>query len=196
MGFNTNSREPDAYARQLIHHKARQLVGNYGFSRDDQPDIEGELTADLLARLPKFDGSRAALNTFVSRVVNHQVARMIQERLAAMRDYRRCRPSLNEPVTPDVPEGKELIESLDQDTYLRMTGRQSMPVADQAARRVDLARALGKLSAPQRALCARLASGQPVADIARELGLHRSTIYTQIEEIRTVFRQAGLEQYL
>jgi RNA polymerase sigma-70 factor (ECF subfamily) len=194
MGSNITPRGLDVYAVRLIQHKAQQLVGNYGFVKDDRPDIEQDLIVDLLARLPIYDPSRAAPHTFMARVIEHKIASLIEERTAAKRDYRRCTISLNDPVADDEDDGEERGDGVDMDSYLRMTGGQSMSVADQAACHVDLARAMKRLSPAQRALCARLAAGQERADIARELGVHRDTVHERIKEIRAIFVKAGLKK--
>jgi len=49
------------YAVQLIRHKAWQLVGRAGFTKDDREDIEQDLKLDLLRRLSKFNEIAAAL---------------------------------------------------------------------------------------------------------------------------------------
>ena len=41
----------DAYAADLIRHKARQLVGKAGLTENDRQDLEQELMIDLLSRM-------------------------------------------------------------------------------------------------------------------------------------------------
>ena len=43
------------YARTLISHKARQLIGRHGFVPDDREVLEHEMSLDLLLRLENFD---------------------------------------------------------------------------------------------------------------------------------------------
>ena len=74
-----------AYARDLIRHKASKMIGKCGLTYDDCEDLEQELYLDLLLRLAKFDPDKASLNTFMARVVDHQVSKILRHRLQAMR---------------------------------------------------------------------------------------------------------------
>ena len=51
MGRN-NYDDIDAYAVEIIRYKARQLVGQAGFTVADRDDLEQELILDLLRRCP------------------------------------------------------------------------------------------------------------------------------------------------
>ena len=112
----------DPYAVEIIRLKARQLVGQAGFTASDRDDLEQELILDLLRRLPKYDPSRAKRNTFIARVVEHKIANLIEAQTAHKRDYRRCPCSLNERFE-DEDEGRsvERAEKLDQEDYLLRT---------------------------------------------------------------------------
>ena len=59
----------DPYAVEIIRFKARQLVGQAGFTVADREDLEQELILDLLRRMPKYDSKRAKRNTFIARMV-------------------------------------------------------------------------------------------------------------------------------
>ena len=66
MGFDKHDDGIDPYAVQLIKYKARQLVGQAGFTASDRDDLEQELILDLLRRLPKYNPERARRNTFIA----------------------------------------------------------------------------------------------------------------------------------
>ena len=70
MGSDNQYDGIDPYAAGLIRFKARQLVGQAGFTASDREDIEQKLILDLLRRLPKYNPKRAQLNTFIARVVD------------------------------------------------------------------------------------------------------------------------------
>jgi RNA polymerase sigma factor (sigma-70 family) len=194
MDQDTNHPKLDDYAIRLIRRKAQQLVGNYGFVKDDRPDIEQDLTVDLLTRLHKFDPSRATLHTFMSRVIDNRIASMIEERKAALRDYRRGGLSLNDPLADDEGHEEERGDYVDAGTSQRMLGSSSMPIDDLVAQRIDLARALQKLSPVQRALCARIATGEQITDIAREMKVSRDTVYARMQEIKATLKAAGFDE--
>ena len=55
MGVDNSDDGIDPYAAGLIRFKARQLVGQAGFTASDRNDLEQDLILDLLRRLPKYD---------------------------------------------------------------------------------------------------------------------------------------------
>ena len=59
----------DEYATTLMRVKARQLAGNYGFTRSDREDIEQDLILHLIQQMRHFDPKRGGETTFVSRLV-------------------------------------------------------------------------------------------------------------------------------
>jgi len=194
MGFDPDVPQLDDYAVQLIKHKARQLVGRAGYTEDDRPDIEGDLTLDLLRRLRKFDPSRAAFHTFVDRVVNHGVARLIERREAPMRDYRRCTSSLNDRIEDNEGKSVERGELVDQDTYLESIGQPTLPLADRVALRVDLDRVLPTLTPELRDLWERRAEGQTFSEISRETGIPRGTLSDRMKQLKKLVEDAGLRE--
>jgi RNA polymerase sigma-70 factor (ECF subfamily) len=99
---NTKQRILDGYARDVIRHKARQLIGKYGFTRDDYDDLQQEMMLDLLRRLGKYDPSRAGLSTFVARIVDRKVSTLIRHQRQEKRDYRRQVCSLDAQVEEPV----------------------------------------------------------------------------------------------
>jgi len=196
MGFDPDVPQLDDYGIELIRHKARQLVGRAGYTEDDRPDIEGDLTLDLLRRLRKFDPSRASRNTFIARVVEHGVARLIERQEAPMRDVRRCTASLNDRIEGEEGEHVERGDLVDQDTYLESIGQPTMPLADRVALRVDLERVLATLTPEMRDLWARRAEGQTFTEISRETGIPRGTLYDRMKELKRLAEDAGLREYM
>jgi len=186
----------DDYAIRLIKHKARQLVGQAGFTRDDQEDIQQDLILDLLRRLPRFDPSRACLHTFIARVLEHGVARLIEHRQAAMRDYRCCTCSLNDPLENDDGEQVERGDLLSQDDYLRSQGRSIAPLEDRVALRMDRDRLVATLTPELRDLCLRFEAGQTITDISRDTGTPRGTLYERMKKLKALAEDAGLREYL
>ncbi len=196
MGFDANVPELDDYAVQLIKHKARQLVGRVGYTKNDREDIEQDLTVDLLHRLPRFDSTKATRNTFIARVVEHGVARLIERREAMMRDYRLCIGSLNDHVVIGEDEHIERGDLLNRDTYMESVGNPVMSLAERVALRVDLERLLATLPPELRDLWARVEGGQNFTDISQETGIPRGTLYDRMKKLRKLAEDAGLRAYL
>jgi RNA polymerase sigma-70 factor (ECF subfamily) len=198
MGRDSSRTELGEYAVKLISFKARQLIGQYGFTEADRDDIEQNLTVDLLQRQPKFNPSRASLHTFIDRIVNHAVASLVERQSAACRDYRRNGVSLNDPVAVGGvdDEPTEVGDLIDQDTYLRSTGQPAMHLPDQVALHVYLGRFLSMVPPELSDLCARLAAGQTMSDIARETGIPRPTLYDHRAKLAALADSADLRVYV
>jgi len=183
------------YAEKLIRVKARRLVGQAGFVRSDQEDIEQQLRLDLLRRLPKFDPARAPYEAFVTHVVKHCVASIIAARKAPLRDYRRQRCSLNDPLK--TPDGKpaERGDVLDQDATRLRTGGANRLADEQINLRDDVRTVLAGLPPDLRSLCRRLMKRTPT-EAAQETGVPRGTLYEAMEVLRRRFEKARLREYL
>lgn len=145
MGFDNRYEGIDEYAVRIIKHKARQLVGRAGFTESDREDLEQEMMLDLLRRLPKYNPDRAQRNTFIARIVEHKVATIIETRKAGMRDYRLCTCSLNDRLEDDEGGSIERLETIDQEEYLRRTGKLSRPAAELRDLSIDLGRVIASL---------------------------------------------------
>lgn len=195
MGIENRYQGIDDYAVKIIKYKAKQLVGRYGLTISDREDLEQELILDLLHRLPKFNPDRAQRNTFIARVVEHKVATIIEARKAGMRDYRRCRCSLNDRFENEEGNFIERMEGIDQEDYLQRTGRLSRSTADKRRLAMDIRKAVDKLPPELRELCMRLAT-DTVMEISRDTGIPRGTIYESIKKLRAIFEDSGLREYL
>lgn len=183
MGADSGAPQLDEYAFDLVARKASQLIGQYGFTKDDEEDIVQDLLADLLHRLPSFDSSRASLHTFINRVVEHAVARIIEHRKAALRDYRQCVCSLNDPVAGEDGEQAERGDLLDQDTYLESLGQSTPSLADQVAAHVDVERMRATLPPEMRTFLDQLGDGQGLLDISRETDTCRGTLWRRLMKL-------------
>ena len=195
MGRNKYD-DVDAYAVAIIRFKARQLVGQAGFTVADRDDLEQELILDLLRRLPKYDPSRAKRNTFIARVVEHKIATLIEKQTAHKRDYRRCPCSLNERFEEE-EEGRsvERAEKLDQEDYLLRIGVEPRAAEELRALALDVAAVVENLPPELHELCRRLGQ-ETVSEISRDTGVPRATLYQSVTELREIFEDAGLKDYL
>jgi len=186
----------DPYVANLIRTKARQLVGQYGLTLSDREDVEQDLKLDLLRRAPNFDGSRAGLRTFATRVIDHAVARMIEYRSAPMRDCRIEVLSLQETVVNSDGEDVRLEDLPHEDASLHQRGYLSCSMADDQFLEIALARALTRLTPEQRDLCRQLLASRTMSDIAKAKGISRPRLYEIRREIQRVFEEEGLREYL
>ena len=196
MGRNRYDEGIDPYAVEIIRFKARQLVGQAGFTASDRDDLEQELILDLLRRLPKYAPSRAKRNTFIARVVEHKISTLIEKQTAHKRDYRRCPCSLNERFEEE-EEGRsvERAETLDQEDYLLRIGVEPGAAEELRALALDVAAVVETLPPELGDLCRRLKQ-ETVSEISRDTGVSRATLCESVRRLRKIFEDAGLKNYL
>ena len=183
------------YAVWIIKYKAKQLVGKAGFNESDIEDLEQDMMLDVLCRLPKYDSKKAKLSTFVSRILRHRIATIIDERQAYKRDLEQCSLSLNDVLIWSDGEIVERIDAYDIEEYLKRTGRLSRTFEDRMDISIDLEIVIASLSPEMRTLCERLKS-ENVAEISRDSGIPRVTLYNRIKKLRKLLEASGLSEYL
>lgn len=74
--------------RNLAERKANAFVRRCRFAIDEREDVESQLVLTFIARWPKFDGERASVRTFASRLMDKELTSILRYRLARMRQPR------------------------------------------------------------------------------------------------------------
>ncbi len=184
----------DAYAADLIRHKARQLVGKAGLTENDRQDLEQELMIDLLSRMKHFNPAKGKKTTFLTRIVERRISNILEARFAQCRDWRKCTASLNDPIPGGNDDSTERIEQVSSDGQMGHQGRETIEQRQNDIR-FDVDRVIAALPEDLQELCEKLQSSN-MAEIAREMGVPRSTLYGKLTKLRDAFREAGLEEYL
>ncbi len=184
----------DRFIRGIIRRKVKQLIGRAGFTSQDREDLEQEMFVRVLQSLPRFNPDRAHRNKFVTTVVERYVANILRNKQADKRDHRRiC--SLN--VTIEVAEEgpTELAQTIGDRELDARLGRQRRSECELVQLALDLADVMATLPDNWRTLL-ELRKTQTMADIARELGVPRTTLNEWMRRIRKRFEKAGLNEYL
>jgi len=184
------------YAEKVIRIKAKQLIGRAGFTEADYEDLAQDLRQDLWRRLPRFDPARAPYEAFVTQVVAHCIATILEARKAALRDYRRTPCSLNDPL--DSASGDHPAERGDtfsEDAGRLRTGGAQRPAEEHVDLRHDVQAVLAGLPPELHCLCRQLMKRTPT-EVEHETGTSRGTVYESIQKIRRRFEQAKLKAYL
>ena len=184
----------DAYAADLIRHKARQLVGKAGLTENDRQDLEQELMIDLLSRMKHFNPAKGKKTTFMTRIVERRISNILEARFAQCRDWRKCTASLNDPIPGGDDDSTERIEQVSSDGQMGHQGRETIEQRQNDIR-FDVDRVIATLPKDLQELCEKLQSSN-MAEIAREMGVPRSTLYGKLTKLRDAFREAGLDEYL
>lgn len=193
--FHTNAFEGlDDYAVNLIRYKTRRLIGQAGFSKSDQEDIEQDLSLHLRRQLSKHNPRKGTLKTFINTVLNNKIRTMVSARLTSQFDFRQHECSLDELVEVDTGEMVSRAEAIDAEEYLMATGRLNRRTLDAVEMRIDVQCAVSMLPADLRNLCARLQE-RTIVDIAREDGVTRQKIDELRRRIAFLFLEHGLDEY-
>ena len=185
----------DEYAARVIRHKARQLVGTAGFTKSDREDLEQEMTLDVLQRLPKFDASKATHKTFVARIIERKISKLLRHQASEIRDYRRESYSLDERI--DDGDGSTVArgETIGREELDRRLGRRRRSGQEEWEFAQDVAATLARLPEHLRRLCELLKTGS-ISEAAREMGVPRTTLNDHVKKLREIFEDAGSRGYL
>jgi RNA polymerase sigma factor (sigma-70 family) len=177
------------YAKRLVCFKAWQLSRTTGFRRNEAEDLEQDLWAAVLTKTAKFDPARASVDTFINRVVNTTVAKLVRERQRSKRAECVHARSIDQISSKHRSSaGTGLAESDDRRRSTRSTEDECR------ARETDEAFQCGFSSLPPavQQVCQRVMSGA-VVSAARELGTSRRQVRNSLEAAREFFCKAGFE---
>jgi RNA polymerase sigma factor (sigma-70 family) len=164
------SGEFDPAIAELIRHKVRKLIGNYGYTGSDEEDLRQELTFHVIRNMKSFDASRSSPRTFADRIVTSKIASILEHRTAAKRDKRR-----EQPLTD---EQRRVIAGSERST-------------DQKDLAIDVRAAMESLPADLCAI-ATLFMSHNEAEVVRRSGLSRQQVRTARERIAQHLRDMGL----
>jgi len=166
---------------------ARKLSGEFlakhswikGYDFDDL--VQECLIQWHLARHTYDESKAASQRTYMANVARHRLQNILDEQLAEKRSADREALSLDQPLSDkETTLGEIIPEATGPDISLHL----------------DLERAVAKLTAAQRSVYLLLWEGYSVAEIARTLGKGRATVYDEINRLKKVFADDGLDGYL
>ena len=185
----------NSYAVNLIRKKARQLTGRAGFTEADQEDLEQELHLDLFLRLHKFNPQKSSRNTFITRVVNHKIATILESRNGEKRDFRLCTYSFDTTLGSTPADQPNNRQETTMEEYLIRTGRLRSQEMHSHELTVDIRRVMVDLPQDLQDLCKQLMT-KTVSEVSRDTGIPRPTIYDRMKRIAARFEDARLRDYL
>jgi len=170
------------YSIHLIRNLAISMTRTKGFSISDQEDIEQELVIRLMARLPKYDPSKASLETFIQHVLVNLASNMIRDR-RALKNGVDVTVNLEDPVSSPGEEPCRLLDVLDPDESGLLGGVAPRTEEEQIQVRIDTEKLISVLPPELQEICYML-QDTSVAEIAIALGRHRTTIHKRIGNAR------------
>lgn len=178
---------------------AKKLVGEFRRrSRILEREEFDDLLQECLTHWIEVRGKLAADPggppiAYMARVVRNKLTDMLREHAATKRGGDLDTVSLDAAVS-DSDDAPTLADVLEGTTTDGVTD------ADAASRndaRIDIAKALQRLTPRQRRLCTLLGEeGLTIKEAAARLRIPRGTLYEEIKRIRKVFAEHGLGDYL
>lgn len=194
MGINQLPTDVQAFANRLIRRKARQLANHDNFTPSDRDDIAQDLWLHLFENLPKFDPDKGNIFAFIVTVVERETAAIWRKYRAEKRDTCRC-SSLNLSIRADDGTRVELASTITEDAPHPRLGQRRRHFEHGVDMAHDVTMVLEQLTPEMRDLCERLKT-QTLSEIARDLGVPRTTLDSRLKKLRAHFEEAGLREYL
>ena len=148
--------------RNLAERKAGAFVRRRRLAIDECEDVESHLVLTFISRWPKFDGERASVQTFASRLMDAELTSILRYRLAQGRQPREL----------PVPHSGPTAASIHQF-------------------RIDLERAMAPLPEVVRETASAL-SWLSAVEAAEEVGCSRQMISRRKHQIRDALVAAGI----
>jgi len=172
VGNSPPLRVTDAEAR-LIGFKVRQLIGKYGFTSSDVPDLHQELTMHVHQRVERHDVNRGARSTFMDRLVSNKIASIIEHRTAMKRD---------------VGKERELDPEFEPYPTKSRKAKRDQEHADLV---LDVAAAIPQLPRDLRKIARQLMHHNK-AEVGRAMHLSPQQMKTAVARIAEYFRQLNI----
>ena len=177
--------------------RAWRTLWRYGL---EPKDLRQELFLHLAHAQSHYDAGRSSPATFATHVCRRRSSQLVEATTTVKRGGGAVPRSLAEPVKLGERNGAaimaELAETISDDAYTMRTGRRSRPFAELLSLCIDVNRAITRLPAELADVANLLASGMPAVEVAQHLQISRATLYRRIGQLRHVFREAGLHEYV
>ena len=195
MAINSSTPLPQEIT-DLITAKAKRLVRHHRFTESDREDIEQTIKLAIVRKRSAVGEARAQHMGFLITLVQHAVADIIAARQAGCRDYRCEDGSLDQCALDASGEWAQSCDSLSEDDAGKRIGQPGMSPDDLRDLRIDFAEAASSLSPRLREILDSYTILGSPRDVAKAIGLHHSTVYDALDQIKQHFMFAGLDAYL
>lgn len=177
---------------------ARNLVNEFqerwtSLGREDFDDLLQECLTHWFFAKDGYNASQGTSEkTFMGKVIRNKLTDLVRERETDKRKIAHLSVSLDKPIGDDM-DSLPLLATLDEETAVGGSGDSFSKISS----KIDLSKALQKLSPQQRELCQLLGEeGFTVTEVSEYLKTPRSTIYDELKRIKTIFEKEGLQEYL
>ena len=166
----------------VIRQEVEVFCSRHHFRWSDEDDLFQECAIRWLQVVERHDQERASRQTYLKAVVRNHLKDLWKAEHAYVRMGHAGAMSLDEPLTGENEETTlgDLLPACGDGPDAAATWH------------VSLDRIQGRLSERQRAMIRGVLSDYSMAELARELGVNRDTLYQDRRRIQEVFVEEGL----
>ncbi len=170
--------EINDYVRKVVTTKTSLMLGKCGIGVDDLEDIEQELYLEVLEKSHTFDPDKGMPSTFIQCILQNKIADILSRKKTELM----CR---------SFAEAGEALDDLEEAQFIDQSHSLEMQELS-----IDVRNVVDSLAPELRCACELLGRGERVIDIARKVGVKRSTFYYRvINPLRKAFKENGLKIY-
>ncbi len=174
----------DARAVAIVRSYSRHLVGRYGITVDDLPDLHQQWLSQLIRSEAYSQPDHPEFEARMGKLTGRLVADTIRHRRRVRENYGRRNYSLDDFINP-AERTETFADAVSEEDYLDFSGcdyRDSSKLVDA---REDVAALLRHLDPELREL-AELLQRHPIGEIPELLGVSRATAFRRLDDLRRV----------
>ncbi len=193
MATSNTPNDIDPYIEHVITMKMRRLSVTHALTPDDLDDLHQDVYLHVLQQMDNFDPTRAKWTTFIDRIVRSGIATCLRNRRVDLRFAAKCSPLPDEDNEHWSMTFVTDIEGGTSGLPFGMHADDPGAWTELLDIRIDLANLLASLSAVQQQICALIMHGHTLTHIAHLLGMPRTSLYCQLDQIHQAFLAGGFE---
>ncbi|MAD79962.1 MAG: hypothetical protein CMJ50_03840 [Planctomycetaceae bacterium] len=177
---------------RYIRGRSRQIARQAGLCKADVDDVQQILFQRICENIGQFDPEEACFLVFVTALVERYAVNIIRHHLAVKRGRRVTCPLST--IVDDDGRPAELFELIGDREQDNRTLRKSPDPRTALDLPIDVREAITTLPDDMRKLVKLLMVYSPT-DLARELGVPRTTIHDRIRQLRRHLQNTALPKY-
>lgn len=183
----------DPFTRKVVSRRVGQLLRRPDFAGDTEDDLTQDFLGRLADAMTRHSDEVGHRNPFIVMIVDRYVATLVEHRQASMR--RTETPvSLSQTIVDSDIGAVEMAQTIGEHEQDRRLETRRLDQNDYSNLKHDLAVVLSRLT-PQQQKFVRLLGDHSIADIARLMGVPRTTLNFWRAKIVKIFEEAGLHEY-
>ncbi len=179
-----------AVAKKLVNEFQKRWIC---LEQEEFDDLLQECLTHWFFAKGRYNASRgASQKTFMARIIRNKLTDLVRERETDKRKVAHVSVSLDESIGEGA-DSPTVLDTLDEETAVGGSRDSFSKISS----KIDLSKALQKLSPQQRKLCQLLREEEfTITEASQYLNAPRSTIYDELKRIRKIFEKERLNEYL